>query len=69
MTERCDWDEKRNAPATARHGCKNPAVLSVGASLANNWHLCERCAALPRFKRFRSRVELRPRFQASAGTK
>lgn len=66
MSERCEWNPEANSPAEAEHwrrigvrspGCANPAVWSVGAG-TNNWHLCESCAALPRFKRYRSRVRI-----------
>lgn len=39
--------------------CPNEAVICVGKN--PSWHLCESCAALPRFKRFRrNRTSLRP---------
>jgi hypothetical protein len=60
--ERCEWDPEHNMPArdlTGRYfsGCTNEATQSVGR--AENWHLCDSCAALPRFKKFRYRVRLR----------
>ena len=56
MAELCDWDPKRDIPAWGDDGCKNPAVWSVGVK--ENWHLCETCAALPQFKKFRNRILL-----------
>lgn len=35
-------------------GCQREATLSVGAN--GEWHLCEKCAALPAFKRYRNRA-------------
>lgn len=51
--ELCWWWPERDAPATGvdGQGCNNTAVLSIGAR--ENWHLCESCAALPRFRRMR----------------
>jgi hypothetical protein len=45
--------------------CQNGATLNVGAS-RNNWHLCESCAELPRFRRHKKtllpdRLKERPR--------
>jgi len=60
---RCEWD-----PANDRHalilgdkyeGCANQATTCVGAD--GQWHLCDDCAALSRFKRFRTRKPLRRR--------
>lgn len=53
----CEWDPARDAPALGDGtGCPNEATISVGA--AGEWHLCERCASLPRFGRFRVRRQL-----------
>lgn len=66
----CEWDPERGQPAAVvvvpvvptdwdrreRQGCTNRAMLSVGAN--GEWHLCDTCAALPDFKRFRRRVPL-----------
>lgn len=65
MHHLCEWDPVREAPSdyidcgdTVEHrGCDNSATLSVG--VRKNWHLCESCAAKPRFKRYRKRVSLR----------
>jgi hypothetical protein len=59
--ELCEWDPERSMPACEvggkyYSGCKNEANQSVGR--AENWHLCDSCAALPRFKKFRYRVRL-----------
>jgi hypothetical protein len=67
ILELCEWNPLRDEPAaeqrlngeTLRWGCDNLATLSVG--LSNNWHLCESCAALPRFMRLRRREPLRQR--------
>jgi hypothetical protein len=57
--ERCEWWPAEDQPATGVPGeaCPNLATLSVGAG--NNWHLCDSCAALPRFRRLRRRISLR----------
>jgi hypothetical protein len=48
--EVCEWWPDRNQRAGARgESCPREAVVSVGK--ATNWHLCEPCAALPRFTR------------------
>lgn len=69
MSGLCEWDPARNQPAEATmrrgkfasyRGCDEVATLSVGTG-AGNWHLCESCAALPRFKRYRRRVPLKGR--------
>lgn len=38
-------------------GCENEATMSVGAN--GQWRLCDICAALPQFARFRKRKPLR----------
>jgi hypothetical protein len=57
MTEYCEWDPARNDAAYEGEGCRNEAELCVGAK--GEWHLCRKCAALPRFKRLRARKPLR----------
>lgn len=57
--ELCEWDPERNQPAEEvkgewHHGCPNPATWIIGRGM-RNWHLCESCSKLPRFKRFRVR--------------
>jgi hypothetical protein len=60
--EDCEWNPLRDEPATEqkstnqRWGCARPAMWSVGR--VENWHLCDECAKLPRFKRLRRRVRL-----------
>ncbi len=60
----CEWNPKKNRPSQyivgfggSTDGCQNEAVLCVGAN--GEWHLCEECAKLCRFKRFRVRKRLR----------
>jgi hypothetical protein len=55
VTELCEWNPTKNEPATGFDGCENEAVIRAGTSVPNNWHLCEACAALPRFKRLKKR--------------
>jgi len=58
----CEWDPNSNAPATSLDGgaeyigCGNPATVCLGAN--GRWHLCDSCAALPQFSRFRVRISL-----------
>jgi hypothetical protein len=57
-TEQCDWDPQNDQPAVSDgSGCQNQATTSVGGGM-DNWHLCDPCAALPRFKKYRRRVAL-----------
>lgn len=51
--ERCEWWPTKDEPATGveGEGCDNDAVHSVGAKV--QYHLCDSCAALPRFARMR----------------
>jgi hypothetical protein len=56
--ERCEWDPERDRPAQTlppdvELGCRNEATVSVGGDGA--WHLCDFCAAMPRFARYKSR--------------
>lgn len=53
---RCDWDPEKNAEAYSGEGCPNEAVLSVGSK--DDWWLCEECAALPAFSRYKRREPL-----------
>lgn len=51
----CDWDPEHDDLAYSDGaGCPNEAVWSVGSK--TNYHLCDSCARLPRFKAFRKRV-------------
>ena len=54
--EQCEWDPKRDEPATTEQGCSNPATVCVGRG--GQWHLCDDCAKAPRFARFRCRLRL-----------
>jgi len=54
----CEWDPSRDRKARLREDVHADAVWSVGAR--GQWHLCEACAALPRFSRYRVRVRLKP---------
>ena len=62
MNDLCEWNPFKGEPATEqkslglRWGCDRPATLSVG--VRSNWHLCDECAALPRFKRMTHRLKL-----------
>jgi hypothetical protein len=49
----CEWDPVRGLPATDEEPAHAEATVSVGAD--GTWHLCDACAALPRFKGYRSR--------------
>jgi len=51
--EACEWDPDTGEAAVVGGGCKNPATVVLGA--VGEWHLCESCAALPVFKRFKVR--------------
>lgn len=61
----CEWNPEEDKPAEchltnpeeSHIGCKNEATIAVGAN--GQWHLCESCAKLPRFKRFRVRIPLK----------
>jgi hypothetical protein len=64
---RCEWNPHTKSLAQRRwagdryvySGCANEATLSVGAD--GKYHLCESCAALPEFRRYRRRVPLKRR--------
>ena len=55
----CEWDPETKDAAYTGAGCTNEATVCVGAQ--GNWHLCDECAALPEFKRFRKRTPLTKR--------
>ena len=58
--ERCEWNPVLKQAAfdpPLPTDCPNEATVSVGER--KNWHLCESCAALPEFRRFRRRRNLR----------
>lgn len=59
MGERCDWNPQKRDAATepaAPGDCPNEATVIVGAN--GYWQLCESCAALPDFSRFKFRVRM-----------
>jgi len=60
MSDKCEWNPVLDEPAMVRNGehvgCQNDATISVGYE--DNWHLCESCAALPRFRRKTRRIAL-----------
>lgn len=53
----CEWDPRiqkvGDVVEMPEQECPNEATISVGG-----FHVCESCAALPVFKRFRKRVPL-----------
>lgn len=55
--EECEWDPTRGEPALAREPSHAWSEVSLGAK--GEWHVCRSCAALPRFKRFRVRKDLK----------
>lgn len=55
----CEWDPDKGKAAFVGEGCMKPATTVVGRG--KNWHLCDSCAALPRFARYKVRVPLRGR--------
>lgn len=60
MTERCEYNPimltlSHDPPAEG--DCPNDATLCVGAY--GEWHLCDSCAKLEEFKRFKSRAPLK----------
>lgn len=64
--ERCEYDPETGDAAEEGAGCDRPAVVVVGAM--GQWHLCEQCAALPAFRRYRSRVLRGMRGEADGGS-
>lgn len=60
MAEPCDYNPLRKEAGyggKVEGDCPNEATVSLGVK--PNWHLCESCASLPAFKRFRRRAPLR----------
>ena len=57
--EQCDWNPYKNRVALSSdlHDCMNETWWSIGKG-KNNIHVCNRCAHLPRFNRFRKRVPI-----------
>lgn len=58
--ELCEWWPEKGEPATGvpGEGCTNEATLSIGASAKTNYHLCDSCADLPKFRRMARRGRL-----------
>ena len=60
----CEWNPTTNEAADdfggeiGHVGCQNEATVSVGKGI-HNWHLCEACSALPAFRRFRVRTQVK----------
>lgn len=54
----CEYNPRQGRAKYEGEPCHNEATVSVGAD--GKWHLCESCAALPDFKRFRSRRPIKP---------
>lgn len=53
----CEWNPTADRPSQSGDPPHADATVSLGAD--GDWHLCEACAALPRFARFRTRKPLR----------
>jgi len=55
----CEWNPAADAPAHCgeHHTRTVQSAVIVGSN--GQWRLCESCAALPRFKRFKSRQPVR----------
>jgi hypothetical protein len=51
MTMRCEWDPEAGQGRYEGEGCPNPATVAVRHQ--GIWRLCDSCAALPRFKRYK----------------
>lgn len=54
--ENCEWNPVEDRAATNEDKPHGPATWSVGNM--HNWHLCDTCAALPRFRRMTRRRPL-----------
>ena len=52
----CEWNPAENRPAYESDTSHGEAIWRVGVD--SKWLLCERCAALPAFARYRKRVRL-----------
>lgn len=58
-TEPCEWNPKHRMESVEPPGdgdCPNEATICLGRY--GEWHVCEACAALPEFKRFKVRRRL-----------
>jgi len=57
--EQCEWNPKeQRARYVGEVDCGNLAVWSIGEG-RNNIHLCDDCAGLRKFSRFRKRTRLK----------
>lgn len=52
--EMCEWNPDAGRAAFSNEQGHAPATILVGRG-SPNWHLCESCAALPRFARYKKR--------------
>lgn len=54
---RCEWNPAKNEAALlgADEECFNEATVSLGNG---KWHVCDSCAALPRFAEFKEHRRL-----------
>ena len=52
----CEWNPTEKRPAFEGDPSHGEAKLAVGVD--GKWHLCESCAALPEFARYRKRRPL-----------
>lgn len=57
ITNPCEWNPVTNDKARGDEEPHAEATLSVGSG-KRNWHLCEACSRLDRFKRLRVRKPL-----------
>jgi hypothetical protein len=53
----CEWNPSADRPVYAHEERHGPATVNV-RGFEGGIHLCDACAALPRFKRFRARRPL-----------
>lgn len=53
----CEWDPRTEQAALSTLSAHDVATVTVGAN--GRWRLCDSCAALPIFKRFRWRRRIR----------
>lgn len=70
MTQKdfCEWNPAEGEPSTYAHingplpkkidyyGCQNTSTQIIGHN--GKWRLCDSCAALPEFKKYRKRKEI-----------
>lgn len=52
----CEWNPTHKRAAYLGESCRKEATVSLGAS--GQWHLCEDCARLPEFKRYKVRGKI-----------